>query len=728
MGTILVVDDERSIRVTLKAFLEEEGHQVETAEKAESAMAILKDKPVDVVLTDIILPEESGVQLLQRIRETSPDILVIMMTGEPTLETASESLRHGAVDYLLKPVGKNDIIKTVNNALRVKQLNDDKRRLEQENQQYLNHLEELVAERTRALTTSETALRRQTEELAILNRLAREVGASMTLTATIQTGMRHIADAVSPDLAALYLLENDRLVPRGPFVKGAEIRWEPDTTAPLEEFLCALCISEDRPIYFDDVHSDRRCPMPDSRQVGFRSFAGLMLKTGDETLGVLGLVSVQPRNFSKEGDFLEALANELAVGLKKSLLYEQLQQRARQIQETLTRIKKGEAERLQLELQLQQSQKMEAIGTLAGGIAHDFNNILAAIIGYAELAFSTVDESDIVRQYLKEVLTAGTRAKDLVQQILTFSRQREETMKPIRPKLIAREVLKLLRASLPSTIEIRQNIESQSAVLGDPTRIHQVLMNLCTNAAHAMRETGGVLDLRLSDQWLDLEATKIDPNLSPGPYVCLTVSDTGHGMSRWVMDRIFDPFFTTKKEAEGTGLGLSVVHGIVKSLGGAIKVKSTPDIGTTFEVYLPAITHEEEEATITEEATAAGNEHVLFIDDEPMLVDIARRMLESIGFTVTTRTSPIEALELFRFRPQDFDVVVTDLTMPQMTGDKLAKAILDIRPDLPIILCTGFSESLNEKKAAKDGIRLLLHKPILRKDLAQGINKVLGGK
>ena len=300
-------------------------------------------------------------------------------------------------------------------------------------------------------------------------------------------------------------------------------------------------------------------------------------------------------------------------------------------------------------------------------------------------------------------------------------------MKPIRPKLIAREVLKLLRASLPSTIEIRQNIESESAVLGDPTRIHQVLMNLCTNAAHAMREKGGVMDVRLADQWLDHEATKIDPNLSPGPYVCLTVSDTGHGMSQWVMDRIFDPFFTTKKEPEGTGLGLSVVHGIVRNLSGAIKVQSAPRIGTTFEVYLPAITHEQEEATIAEEATAAGNEHVLFVDDEPMLVDIARKMLESIGYAVTTRTSPIEALELFRFRPQDFDVVVTDLTMPQMTGDKLAKAILKIRSELPIILCTGFSESLNEKKAAKAGIRLLLHKPILKKDLANALSKALGG-
>ena len=725
MGRILIVDDEPSMRVTLKAFLEADGHQVETAEEAESAMAILKDKPVDVVVTDIILPRVSGVQLLQRIRKASPEVLVIMMTGEPTLETASESLRHGAADYLQKPVGKTDITRTVQNVLRIKQLHDEKRRLEKENRQYLEHLEELVAERTLALTSSEAALRRQAEELAILNRLAREVGASMTVDATIHTGIRHILDAAFPDLAVVFLLENDELVPRGLFPDGAEKRWQPETEHFVGECLCGLCISEDRAIYCEDIHSDERCTLEECKKAGFRSFAALALKSGDETLGVLGLASVRPRDFTKEGPFLEALANELAVGLKKSLLYEQLQKRAKEIQNSLTRIREGEAERLQLETQLYQSQKMEAIGTLAGGIAHDFNNILSAVIGYTELACTAAEGNDHVQRYLKEILTAGARAKDLVQQILTFSRQGEETQKPLLLNPIATEAIKLLRASLPSTIEIRHRIESQSAVLGGPTRILQVLMNLCTNAAHAMGKKGGVLDVRLVDVLLGPEERRMYPDLSPGPYVNLTVSDTGHGMSQHVLDRIFDPFFTTKEKEGGTGLGLSVVHGIVRNLNGSIKVRSAPGKGTAFDVFFHAITHTEEATSIAEEATLTGNERVLFVDDEPMLVDIAENMLQSLGYKVTTRTSPIEALEVFRFRLRDFDVVITDLTMPQMTGDQLAREIMELRPDIPIILCTGFSSMITEKKARAMGIQGFLMKPIIKNEMAKTMRKVL---
>ena len=422
---------------------------------------------------------------------------------------------------------------------------------------------------------------------------------------------------------------------------------------------------------------------------------------------------------------MEALANELAVGLKKSLLYEQLQKRAEEIQDSLTRIKEGEAERLQLETQLYQSQKMEAIGTLAGGIAHDFNNILSAVIGYTELACTAAEGNDRVQRYLKEILTAGARAKDLVQQILTFSRQGEQTQKPLLLNPIATEAIKLLRASLPSTIEIRHRIDSQSAVLGGPTTILQVLMNLCTNAAHAMGKKGGVLDVRLVDVLLGPEEMKMYPDLSPGPYVNLTVSDTGHGMSQHVLDRIFDPFFTTKEKEGGTGLGLSVVHGIVRNLNGSIKVRSAPGKGTAFDVFFHAISHTEEATTVPEEASLTGNERVLFVDDEPMLVDIAEDLLQSLGYKVTTRTSPIEALEVFRFRPRDFDVVITDLTMPQMTGDQLAREIMELRPDIPIILCTGFSSMITEKKARAMGIQGFLMKPIIKNEMAGTMRKVL---
>jgi signal transduction histidine kinase/YesN/AraC family two-component response regulator len=727
MGHVLIVDDERSIRVTLKAFLEEDGHQVETAEEAEAALAIIKDKPIDVVLTDIILPKLSGVQLLEQIRKISPDVLVIMMTGEPTLETASQSLRHEAVDYLQKPIGKAEIIKTTQNALRVKQLNDEKRRLEEENKKYLENLEDLVTERTRALAGSEAALRSQAQELAILNSLARAVGENMEVQATIQAGIQHILEAISPDLIVIFLLKNDEYNLAGQF-SGEEMEMcESQAVHRVGECLCGLCISENQNIYSEDVRTDHRCMWRECKKAGVHSFVALALKSGTEILGVLGLASVKKRDFSKERHFLEALANELAIGLKKSLLYEQLEKRAEELEVSLNQIKASESERLQLQRQLQQSQKMEAIGTLAGGIAHDFNNILSGIIGFTELAFIEAEGYELLQQHLKEILNASSRAKDLIEQILAFSRQSDQIEKPICLKPITAEALKLLRASLPATIEIRESLNSQLTVLGDPSQIHQVFMNLCTNAAYAMREDGGVLDVSLADVQFDSQDNIPYPELSRGTYARLTVSDTGAGMTPYVLDRIFDPFFTTKKEGEGTGMGLAVVHGIVSSMNGIIKVQSTPEKGTTFQIYLPGLPGEEEKVRVAEQVNGTGSERVLFVDDEPMLANLGKTLLQPLGYKVTVRTCPVEAVEVFKSNPMDFDVVITDLTMPNMTGDKLASAILDIRPNMPIILCTGFSKSIEAKRAANAGVQVFLHKPYLRQDLAKAIRQAVAG-
>ncbi|MBW2018772.1 MAG: PAS domain S-box protein [Deltaproteobacteria bacterium] len=385
-------------------------------------------------------------------------------------------------------------------------------------------------------------------------------------------------------------------------------------------------------------------------------------------------------------------------------------------------------EREQLERQLRQAQKMEAIGTLAGGIAHDFNNILGAVIGCTEMSLFDVPEGTPVHRHLLEVLNAGNRAKDLVNQILAFSRQTEQERKPVKISLIIKETLKLLRASLPTTIKIRQYIETDSdMVLADPTQIHQVLMNLCTNAAHAMREKGGVLQIRLADVELDPEDAARHPDMNPGPYLRLTVSDTGHGINRAVIERIFDPYFTTKGPGEGTGLGLAVVHGIVKSHGGAITVHSEPGEGTAFQVFLPGI-----ESRVTPEIEAyaplpTGNECVLFVDDEKVLVRIAKEMLERLGYEVIPRTSSIEALESFRERPDHFDLVITDQTMPNMTGTELAKELMRIRPDIPIILCTGFSEVITPEKAMAMGIREFIMKPLMTRDLAESVRRVLDG-
>ena len=378
-----------------------------------------------------------------------------------------------------------------------------------------------------------------------------------------------------------------------------------------------------------------------------------------------------------------------------------------------------------LEAQLQQSDRLQSIGTLAGGIAHDFNNILSAIIGYTELTIDYLEKGSLPYNNLQEVLEAGERAKGLINQILTFSRQSEQDFKPLQLKLIVKEALKLIRATLPSTIEIHQDLQSDAAILGDQTKIHQVLMNLCTNASHAMLEKGGVLSVSLSEAEIDSSFNVKHFDIKSGSYIKLSVSDTGCGMSASLMEHIFDPFFTTKEKGKGTGMGLSVAHGIVKSHNGTIHVYSEPGEGSVFKVYLPIIEKQLEQKIKAERPIPTGTEHILFVDDEESLIDMGKQLLVSLGYTVTSRINSLEAFELFKTRPDAFDLVITDLTMPNMTGDELAEQLFAIRSDIPVILCTGFSARITEEKAKSMGISAFILKPLIRKDIAETIRKVL---
>jgi PAS domain S-box-containing protein len=388
---------------------------------------------------------------------------------------------------------------------------------------------------------------------------------------------------------------------------------------------------------------------------------------------------------------------------------------------------RAEQEKDRLETQLRQAQKMEAIGTLAGGIAHDFNNILAAIIGYTELSLHQMPDGTRLRSNIEQVLKAGLRARDLVKQILTFGRKSETGKKTLELRPVIKEALTLLRASLPTTILIKEDLqENNNFVLADPTRIHQVIMNLCTNAAHSMREKGGVLEIGLSR--IDA-STAPHAEIDPGAYVRLTVKDTGHGMSRETIGRIFDPYFTTKDTGTGgTGLGLAVVDGIVKSYGGAIGVESEPGVGSRFDVFLPVVEQEVTTQSPLHEDHQGGNDHILFVDDEVAIVDMGRQILEHLGYRVTTRTSSIEALELFRANPERFDVVITDMTMPNMTGVELSSEIRRVRADIPIILCTGFSEIVTPEKANAMGIQEFVMKPLAMADMARTIRCALDWK
>ena len=393
----------------------------------------------------------------------------------------------------------------------------------------------------------------------------------------------------------------------------------------------------------------------------------------------------------------------------------------------ITERKQAEEDRKRLEAQLRQSQKMEAIGTMAGGIAHDFNNILGAILNFTELTQYEVTPESSAAANLREVLQASRRAKDLVQQILTFSHQSEMQRQPVQLALLVKETLSLLRASLPTTIEVQQHIaEDSGIVLADPTQMHQILMNICTNAEYAMRETGGILAIRVNDVDVDMTMATHHPQLHPGPYVRLTVRDTGQGMTTDMLGRIFDPFFTTKSVGEGTGMGLAVVHGIVAQHGGVITVESAPDAGSTFAIYLPRMQETADKKTQPREGvTPQGTGRILFIDDEVTITHSMSILLESLGYEVIGHTSGREALETFQVEPHRFDLVITDQTMPHMTGETLAQELRQLRPDIPIILCTGFSHVMNAEKAVTQGIDAFCMKPLTVRDLAMTIQEVL---
>ncbi|HET6418566.1 MAG TPA: PocR ligand-binding domain-containing protein [Geobacteraceae bacterium] len=444
---------------------------------------------------------------------------------------------------------------------------------------------------------------------------------------------------------------------------------------------------------------------------GYASCISLPLLNDVRPFGALSIYAEEPDAFdAEEIALLKQLADDLAYGIVAI---------------------RAQSENRELERRLRHSQKMETIGTMARGIAHDFNNIMGAIINSVEMALEDAQRGSELRELLEIVQKAGYRGREIVRQISEFSRQKELARQPVNVEIIIKECLKLLQAAILPSIEIRQHIPAGLGMIeADSTQIHQVIVNLCTNAAQAMREKGGVLDISLEEAEVDDRSPSLNPGFFAGHYLVLTVKDSGHGMDRNVMDRIFDPFFTTKKNGEGSGLGLSVVYGIVESHGGAITVESEPGKGSTFKVYFPlkenvAASCETEKPMVVPE----GNERILLVDDEEDLVHVQQKMLERLGYDVIARKSAAEALEMFNSQPERFDLVVTDLAMPGMSGLDLAREILRIRPDISVILCTAYLNpsdgGITSEEARSAGIRELLKKPTSRSEMARAIRRVL---
>ncbi|MBT8357754.1 MAG: GAF domain-containing protein, partial [Deltaproteobacteria bacterium] len=496
------------------------------------------------------------------------------------------------------------------------------------------------------------------KELSALNFIGRTVSSSISLEAVINAALDQITAIIKPDLAMIFLREGNDLILKGLGPKSQANKYKIHDNHRVGQCLCGLSVSNEKSIFSENIKTDSRCTWKECKVAGFTSFAAIPLICREEVIGTLGMGSVAKRNFEKRRQFLEAIVNDVSICLDNSLLYEKVKTYAEDL-------KKQISDRKDMEKVLIQTQKMESIGTLAGGIAHDFNNILFPIIGYTEMILEDISTESPFRESLGEILKGALRAKDLVKQILMFSRQTRQEMRPLKVQNILTEVLKLSRSTLPTTIRIKQNINKECGlVMADQTQVHQIAMNLITNAFHAMEKSEGTLTVSLRE--VDLTHDSLpEPNLIPGPYICLTIADTGVGMEIETQKRIFEPYFTTKEKDKGTGLGLAVVHGIVIACGGAIVVESELGKGTEIKVYFPRIVSEVETKTkVQPTPLPSGNERILLVDDEEPISVMVKAMLERLGYQVTVHNSSTDTLEAFKAAPRSYDLIISDMTMP----------------------------------------------------------------
>ncbi len=753
MKHVLIIQDSPAQAVKLKSLLEGIGYKVHATHSGMEALACLDRIKPDIVISDLQMPGMDGFQLCREIKGNNclKDLRVILVM--PLLETSEivKSLECGADGLLFRPYSSEIVIDCLDCTVPVSgSLPDRDRILNILLSTYINsvtnnrQLVEIQDQLAQANTTLETKL----SELKAIEERFRTV---------VQT----IPDIVYRiDKNGNFTFLNDAIqnlgyTPEELIGKNfRELIAAPEETPPgRSDLLPSLRGSETgdtlAPKLFDERRTDDRrtrnlevmlkikgdidtiqgqlSTVVDSARVMEVSSSGLYVSGDDadsrEFLGSVGIIR----------DITERKQAEEELKYHREQLEMKVRERTEELEQVLAKLEREVAERektsqekIQLETQLRRSQRLETIGTLAGGIAHDFNNILTPIFGYLGMVQSQLAPDSDAYAKLSNVNKAANRARDLVKQILVFSREVEQEKTIVEFQLLIKEVLKLLHATLPSTIEIRQDISPDAgAILADPSQMHQVLMNLCTNAYQAMRDTSGVLEVKLERFDVDADFITTHPNLKEGRHVRLTVSDTGCGMEKEIADRIFEPFFTTRETGEGTGLGLSVVHGIVASHGGEITVNSEPGEGTSFKVYLPWVDIETEVEDPEEEVDLKGQERILFVDDEEAIADLGREMLQDFGYDVTVMISSVEALEMFKKSPDRFDLIITDQIMPDMTGTELIEEVMKLRDDIPVILTSGFSEVVTPEKMGELGIRDYIRKPFILKELGAAIRKAV---
>ena len=692
---ILLIDDEPTIRETFCQYLKNNDYHVVVAEDGDDGLDIFRTGNIDLILLDLKMPGKDGIQIMLEAREHDKHIPVIVISGSADIKDVVNAMRQGATDYLMKPVDNMSILFfSIERGL-------ERARLQRENLEYQTKLEQKVHEKT--------------EEIKRVNNRLREVVESskrLLGCGEINESGRVILEEFGRHMNAgggsIYQVMEDGLQLLHSLDPGHAEAFLPFPLRVGSPFAKALNTNE--PFYTVNIRSDTS--INTSGYHNYRDDSVLFFPIQDrisKTIAIIALHNKQDPPFISQdrevGTILASFAGELI-------------QTAR-----------VESELRRSENHLLQAQKMEAVGTLAGGIAHDFNNILSAIIGYTDLSLYSESLQPDIRKNLEQIQRAGSRARDLVQQILSFSRAEEYQHVAVDISPIVKEVVKLMRAAIPSNISITERVEKGlGSIMVEPTRIHQVLINLCTNAAHAISDRGGEISISctsLPRHEYPEELEKFDSEYC----LCMSVEDNGCGVEPAAISRIFEPYFTTKQKGEGTGLGLAVVHGIVTKSGGMIKVSSEPGKGSIFTLYFPfAEKIPRAVPGIIEAGLPSGSEKILFVDDEVTLGDVAGEILGKLGYKVEILNSSVEALARIRAYPEYFDLLITDQTMPVLSGVELAREALELKPGLPVILYTGFSTAIDGEEARKMGISEFLMKPVSMEELARVVRRILDRK